>query len=263
MESYRHAETVMGTLVSFDLRSERTDAEATTDSAEAIAEAVAWLHWVDETFSTYKPTSEVSRLDAGELTVEQCHPEVRHILSLCEELKRDTAGYFDARAGDHLDPSGVVKGWSIERASAILTAEGWPNHLVDGGGDVRVHGRSGHPGGWQLGITHPFRRDALCAVVRVEEGAVATSGTYERGLHVIDPHRGQPATDLAALTVIGPELVHTDAYATAALAMGTGAAAWLSALEGYEALVIDVLGRPVETPGFARYRIDNQISQAT
>ncbi|MCL2394757.1 MAG: FAD:protein FMN transferase [Acidimicrobiaceae bacterium] len=255
----RHAETVMGTVVSFELRPQRSDAEAADSMAEAVAEAVAWLHWVDETFSTYKATSEISRLDAGELAVEQCHPEVRAILSLCEDLRRDTAGYFDARAGGRLDPSGAVKGWSIERASGILTARGWPDHLVDGGGDVRVHGRAGHRGGWQLGITHPFRRDALCAVVHLEEGAVATSGTYERGLHVIDPHRGRPATDLAAVTVVGPELVYTDAYATAALAMGDEAARWLTSLDGYEGLVIDAVGRPVETPGFVRYRVDTGV----
>lgn len=246
----------MGTVVSFELRPGGAVDEAASTMAEAVADAVAWLHWVDETFSTYTDESEISRLDAGELPLEQCHPEVRHILSVCEELRAGTSGYFDARAGGNLDPSGVVKGWSIERASAILVARGWPDHLVDGGGDVRVHGRAGHPGGWRVGITHPFRRDALCAVVHLEDGAVATSGTYERGLHVIDPHRGRPATDLASVTVVGPELVYTDAYATAALAMGGGAAAWLTSLEGYEALVIDAVGRPVETPGFARYRVE-------
>ncbi|MBO0693803.1 MAG: FAD:protein FMN transferase [Acidimicrobiaceae bacterium] len=262
MNAFRHAETVMGTVVSFELRSERADAGAAGSAAEAVAEAVTWLHWVDETFSTYKTTSEISRLDAGELTIEDCHPEVRHILSVCEELRRDTAGYFDARAGGRLDPSGVVKGWSIEGASEILVALGWPDHLVDGGGDVRVHGRPGQPGGWRLGITHPFRRDALCAVVHLDEGAVATSGTYERGLHVIDPHRRRPATDLSAVTVVGPELVRTDAYATAALAMGITAAAWLTSLDGYEGLVIDAVGRPVETPGFANYRVETRVASS-
>ena len=61
----------------------------------------------------------------------------------------------------------------------------------------------------------------------LHEGAVATSGTYERGFHVIDPKRRRPVTDLAAVTVIGPELTLTDAYATAALAMGAAAPAWL------------------------------------
>jgi FAD:protein FMN transferase len=252
MTSFRHREAVMGTMVNFEI--------ATTSSrcspAEAVAQAVKWLHWVDTTFSTYKADSEINCLDRGEVSIAECCQEVRDILALCEDLKASTAGYFDARASGHLDPSGVVKGWSIERASTLLAAAGWPDHLVEGGGDVRTHGSpGGELGAWQVGITHPFRLDALCAVVRVGDAAVATSGVYERGLHVIDPHRRVPATALASVTLIGAELVRTDAYATAALAMGEDARAWLAGLDGYEALVIDAAGRGWETPGFGRLRL--------
>jgi FAD:protein FMN transferase len=263
MNPFRHTEAVMGTVVNFEIRPPDHHGDTTVAPAgRAVERAVEWLHWVDATFSTYRWDSEIKRLDRGELARADCAPEVREILALCEHLHSTTGGYFDASASGHLDPSGVVKGWSLERASALLADAGWRNHVVEGGGDVRVRGAAGSGSGWHVGITHPFRRGALCAVVGLDEGAVATSGTYERGLHVLDPHRGTPATALAAVSVIGPELVLTDAYATAALAMGEGAKGWLEGLAGYEALVIDALGRAWETPGFARHRLTGPTSQA-
>ena len=246
-----HAEDVMGTVVAFDVRGQSAPV-----ARAAIEAAAVWLHWVDATFSTYRPDSEISRLDRGDLTEDDCHPQVRHILALCEQLGAATNGYFDARAAGRLDPSGVVKGWSIERASQMLTAAGCPDHLIDGGGDVRLHGQAGPDTDWQVGVVHPFRLDAYCAALHLQEGAVATSGTYQRGFHVIDPHRGRPATDLAAVSVIGAELTMTDAYATTALAMGAAALAWLEGLADHEAMVIDTDGRGRETTGFCRYRLE-------
>jgi thiamine biosynthesis lipoprotein len=278
----------MGTVVTFDLRS-HSPRRATTDIGvtdgfaresvdDAVDAAMAWLWWVDATFSTYRPDSEICRIGRGELPVGDAHPLVQEILVMCGELQAKTDGYFDAWASGSLDPSGLVKGWSLERASAMLIDAGWPDHAIDGGGDIRVHGRPGAgdvpvPGrlgadqdnregrGWTVGIRHPSRRDAYCAAVTLDEGAVATSGTYERGLHVIDPHRGVPATDLAAVTVVGPELTLTDAYATAALAMGDRAIDWLAALDDHEGLVITASGQARQTPGFDRYRMD--LSAAT
>jgi thiamine biosynthesis lipoprotein len=92
-------------------------------------------------------------------------------------------------------------------------------------------------------------------VVEIDGGAVATSGTAERGPHVIDPHSGRAALELASVTVIGADLTRADAYATAALAMGPAAPAWLSRLQDHEAYVIDAAGMVWSTPGFDRYRV--------
>jgi thiamine biosynthesis lipoprotein len=249
MSRTTHSEPVMGTVFSFDVRG--TTGEV---ARVAIERAVAWLHWVDATFSTYRDDSEISRLERGELAEDAAHPEVRDILSLCERLRVITDGFFDMRATGRLDPSGVVKGWSVDRASQLLTAGGCPDHLIDGGGDVRLRGRPAPDAEWQVGVVHPLRLDAYCAALHLGEGAVATSGTYERGFHVFDPHTRRPMVDLAAVTVVGPELTLADAYATAAVAMGLPASAWLETLVGYEALVIDAGGRGWETSGFDRYR---------
>lgn len=241
-----HREAVMGTIVTFDVRTQAPPAAI----QQALAEAVDWLHWVDETFSTYKPDSEVNRFDRGELSNRNCSPEFRHVVSICHQMNEGTDGFFDAWAGGHFDPSGVVKGWSIERAADLLTARGLGDHAIDGGGDICVRGAPGAGGNWRVGVRHPLRRDAYCAALSVREGAVATSGTYERGLHVVDPHTGQPATELVSVTVVGADLTSADAYATAALAMGAAAPGWLESLEGFDSQVISPTGRGWSTAGF-------------
>jgi FAD:protein FMN transferase len=172
------------------------------------ARVFAWLRWVDATFSTYRADSEISRLDRGEL--DDPHPLVREVLARCEALRRETGGYFDARASGRLDPSGYVKGWAVERAAAW----GRGRCMIDAGGDVVLRGS------WRVGIRHPHERDKLAAAISVADCGVATSGAYERGPHVLDPRTGRPATALCSVTVVGRDLGTADAYATAAFAAG-------------------------------------------
>jgi thiamine biosynthesis lipoprotein len=198
-----------------------------------VAEVVAWLHRVDATFSTYKESSDISRYGEIELS-----DDVLGVLDLADALRCETDGYFDVWATGRLDPSGVVKGWAVERASAMLADAGFGVHCVNAGGDIRARGRE-----WRVGIADPFVAGRIAAVVAVTDGAAATSGIAERGAHVIDPHTGRAALDLASVTVVGPELARADAYATAALAMGVRAVEWLSRLDDHQAVVIDLDGR--------------------
>ena len=224
-----HHEAVMGTVVTFDVRVP-AGAEGMPAPAEAleaaVKAAVGWLHWVDATFSTYQYGSEVNLFDRGELAAADASAELRHILALCHELHGVTGGFFDAWASARFDPSGVVKGWSIEEASSILVAAGFPDHAIDGGGDIRLRGAPGPGRAWEVGVRHPCRREAYCAALSLSEAAVATSGTYERGAHVINPFTALPATELASVTVVRADLTMADAYATAALAMGRRRAGW-------------------------------------
>jgi FAD:protein FMN transferase len=161
------------------------------------------------------------------------------VMKRCEEVRRATGGYFDAWATGTLDPSGLVKGWSVEVASSMLLERGSANHCINAGGDIRLRGQP-EPGRlWRTGITHPLVPGRLTVVIAGRDMAVATSGTAERGLHVIDPLAGCPAISLASVTVVGPELTLTDSFATAALAMGLGAPSWLDSLDDHDAYVID------------------------
>jgi thiamine biosynthesis lipoprotein len=106
---------------------------------------------------------------------------------------------------------------------------------------------------WRIGIADPLRPGTLAAVVAGRDFAVATSGTAERGAHIINPHTGRPAAELASVTVAGPRVTSADAYATAAFAMGPAAREWVETLDGYEALAIAPDGARWQTSGFAAY----------
>ncbi|MFJ3895620.1 FAD:protein FMN transferase [Streptomyces sp. NPDC090083] len=245
----RHVEHVMGTVFSFDVRDRPTPA-----IRDALAAAVHHLHRVDAVFSTYRADSHISRLDRGEIRLKDCPPEVHEVLSLCAHATYASDGWFSIVPRGTLDPSGLVKGWATEAASRILHDAGARHTCVNGGGDVQLRGQAGPGTAWRVGVAHPLRPGELVTVVTAgHDLAVATSGTAERGAHIVDPHSGRPADALASLTLVGPGLTLTDTYATAAFARGEGAQAWLETLDGYEALAVLPDGREWRTPGFSRY----------
>jgi thiamine biosynthesis lipoprotein len=223
----RRVEQIMGMPILVELRDEEVD-------AALVDEVFDWLRWVDATFSTYRQDSEISRLARGDLALADACVEVGDVLGRCEDLRRETNGYFDARASGGLDPSGLVKGWSIDRAAALVDGAGVREFAINAGGAMRLRG-----GPWRFGIQHPREHNRLAAVVEASDLAVATSGAYARGDHVVDPHTLRPPAGILSVTVVGPELATADAYATAAFAMGGEAAPhWVARLREYEAMII-------------------------
>ena len=160
------------------------------------------------------------------------------MLDRCRMLADETDGYFSAWASGTLDPSGYVKGWAIEKASAILTAAGSINHCINGGGDVQCAGSAAPGQPWRVGIADPLRPGQLAGVFSGDAIAVATSGIAERGTHITDPHTASRSNKLLSVTLAGRCLATVDAYATAAFAMGDRAAEWVGSLPGYQALII-------------------------
>jgi len=214
------------------------------------------LRRADAIFSTYKDDSEISRLNRGELALEDAHPDVREVLARCEELRVITDGYFDAgRVLDvGVDPSGLVKGWAVDRAGDLLDAAGARNYSLNAGGDIRLRGAPLPEPRWRIGIQHPRVRDKIAAVVEGNDVAVATSGAYARGEHVVDPHTGRAPAGVLSVTIVGPELATADAYATAAFAMGEAGPEWTASLGLYEAMTILADDRVLLTPGFPSVR---------
>ncbi|MEU3277163.1 FAD:protein FMN transferase [Streptomyces antibioticus] len=244
-----HVEHVMGTVFSFDIRDQTTPA-----LHRALDDAVRHLHHVDAVFSTYRTDSRISRLDRGEIPLRDCPEEVHEVLSLCARVSHDSDGSFSIAIGGRLDPSGLVKGWAVQRAAQILHDAGARNLCVNGGGDLQLHGRAAPGRPWHVGITDPRRpRELLCVIKAPSDLAIATSGTAERGAHILDPHTGGPAASLASLTLVGPHLTLTDAYATAAFARGDDAREWIERLDGYEAVAVLPDGRTWRTTGFRRH----------
>jgi thiamine biosynthesis lipoprotein len=238
-------EHIMGMPVTVDIR----DEEAGENVLEAMFDV---LRCADAIFSTYKEDSEISRLNRGELALADAHPDVREVLDRCEALRLETDGYFDVRAAAPgvIDPSGLVKGWAVDRAAALLDEAGVRNYAVNVAGDMRLRGRAVPEPCWSVGIQHPLERESIAAVVRANDLAVATSGAYSRGDHVLDPHTHRPPTGVLSVTITGPELATADAYATAAFAMGAAGIHWTARLRNHEAMTILADQRVLKTPGF-------------
>jgi FAD:protein FMN transferase len=245
----------MGTVVSFRVaEASATTAAATEAAAEAaVARAQAGLRRADEVFSTWQPQSPVSRLRRGEIELEQAPPEVAQVLELCRRARDASQGWFDPwRMPGGLDPTGLVKGWAAQRALQELRRAGPPGALINAGGDIAVFGEPEPSAPWRIGIRDP--RDEQRIVLTVElrgAGAVATSGAYERGAHVLQPQGGAPARGLLSATVIGHDLAFADALATALFASGGRLLPHLGRLAGYHGLTIDVRGVPHTSPGLA------------
>jgi thiamine biosynthesis lipoprotein len=229
---------VMGTVITVDVRAPFVPA-GVLDVVEA------WFADVDRRFSTFRQDSEISRLDRGELELADASAAVRRVLQMAALLQRDSGGRFDVRARGCLDPSALVKGWSVDEAMARLCAGGARNAAINAGGDVLVRGEAAPGETWRIGIRHPTRPDALAAVVSGRDLGVATSGAYERDAHIVDPSTGQPPHGVDSVTVIGPELGLCDAYATAAFAGGMDGVRWASTLEGHGVIAVTVKGRMV------------------
>jgi len=278
----RRVEQIMGTAIGLDVR----DASV---SPAALDEVFAYLREVDRRFSPYKPDSEVSRLIRGELEETDASSDLRAIMSLCDQVRHTTEGYFDIRAhrpDGRPDPTGLVKGWALEKASRILEAAGARNYCINGGGDIVAGGKpaGSEPAGngaagvepsssdvaagqaWRVGIRHPFIADRLATVLAIRDGAVATSGAYERGEHIRNPLTGRAPEGLVSVTIVGPSLTLADAYATAAFAMGSSGLAWVAALPGFAGCGVTTdqdasNARLVWTPGFERYFADSPPAQ--
>jgi thiamine biosynthesis lipoprotein len=259
MPSVRRVEEMWGTMISVDVRD---------DVDEHVVDACFdWFRRVDDLFSTWRNDTEIMQIARGDLPREFASPEVRAVLELSEQMRLESNGAFDITAAARirgklprgqspLDPSGIVKGWAVARAGDMLTAAGASCFFVNAGGDVLTRGRPPGTTGWRVGIQHPWERDRVAAVLSVADTGVATSGRYERGDHVLDPRTGRPATGLASVTVVGPDLAVADAYATAAVVLGPAEGMrWLATRAGYEGMCITDNRSVLLTPRFDRYRV--------
>jgi thiamine biosynthesis lipoprotein len=246
-----HTETVMGTVVSFDVRDPKP-------AAAAVQAACDWLHEVDQTFSTYRADSTISRLDRGELLPLDAGADIDHVLRACARLRRETRGAFDVRATGRLDPSAYVKGWAAEHAAHILEEHGLRHFQINAGGDIVVRGDADHPGqGWRIGIRHPSEPDRFAGVTRLHDQAIATTARYERGDHVIVPATGQPAVDVRSVTVVADDLGWADGWSTALFAAGIEREGLLDARTDIEAMIITDTTVTL-TPQFPVIDVDEQ-----
>lgn len=222
------------------------------DPADAQAVLDYWQR-VDSIFSTYRPDSEMERLNRGELETADLSAEMQAVLSLCEQTKLETAGYFDIRRGNRRDPSGLVKGLAIWNAAEILSNRGFEHFYLEIGGDVEARGTDESGERWRVGIQNPFEPKQIIKAIHLSDQGVATSGTYRRGTHVYDPIQGETVTDPVSLTVVGPNVYDADRFATAAFAMGESGIRFIQSLPGFEGYMIRPNREAYYTPGFEAF----------
>lgn len=207
----------MGLPVSVLARGEEAES-ARTDAA--VRDVFADLVEADRMFSPYKIDSAVSRLARGELSWDEVDPVVREVGERCVRARDLTGGLFDAELpGGGWDPSGLVKGWAVERAAERLREVPDLDWCLNAGGDLLVLCPSSLP--FTVGIQDPRDPGRVVTSVARSDGAVATSGTAARGAHLYDPRTGDPVdTRWLSVSVSGPSLEYADVLATAAFVAG-------------------------------------------
>ncbi len=237
-------EHIMGTAMSVQVIGEGSH----TELAEgAVAACFAELRRMDELFSPYRADSAVSRIRRGEAAIADCDPRVADVERACREWEQQTQGRFSAWWDGGFDPTGYVKGWAVENASTrhlqpLLDQTGVTAVGINAGGDLRLFTAEESEWTWQVGIADPRRSGELAATLEVRNGAVATSGTAERGRHIYDPRTSRAAHEALSATVVADDLVRADVWATAAMVAGSSDLTWLSSAHTRGGIVISADG---------------------
>jgi len=244
----KHEELIMGMPVRITLVGCAAD-------SHTINEVITYFNSIDERYSTYKKTSEVSQMNEGMISSDDYSTDMKKILTLCERTKQETNGYFSCMNNDFFDPSGLVKGYAISHAANMIRKRGYKNFSVEIGGDIQVSGKNEQGDSWKVGIENPFNRSELVKVVKLENRGIATSGTYIRGNHIYNPHTNIKAAEIASITVIGETVYEADRFATAAFAMGEKGIQFIEDTKGLEGYLITLQKQALLTTGFEAYCI--------
>ena len=174
----------------------------------------------------------------------------------------EAAGTVSVPAGTELDLGAVGKGRAADRAAALLREAGVFSALLNlGGSTIRVLGTKPDGSPWRVAVRDPLDGDAYAGVVEITDGAVSTSGGYERYFeadgeaywHILDPKTGLPArSGLLSATVLSADAFTGDALSTALFVLGPEAAAacWRET-GGFEYILLGEDGRIWLTEGAA------------
>ena len=229
-----------GTVILFELSSQKVGEDKLI---QAFTEAEQFIYHVDEVFSTYKENSIISQLKREEIEITTCSSEVQEVWGLCKQISELTEGAFNPWIKG-FDPSGLVKGWAAQKCCEIFEKYGVENSLVNAAGDLALRGGLLKDGGvtpWEIGIRNPEIKNEIVESIKINTGAIATSGSYEKGAHIYDPFTNLIAIGARSATVIGPDAAIADALATALMVAGKDGAIWFSKpeLKNYSVFVIE------------------------
>ena len=224
-------------------------------NADTINTVFDYLHQVDARFSTYKNESEISAFNRGEILSTNLSAEMKEVLRWAAITRDQSKGFFEIRKPNgSLDPSGIVKGWAIRNAAQLIKRAGFENFYVEAGGDIQAEGVNAEGETWRVGIRSPFNNHEIIKVIGLQSKGMATSGSYVRGQHIYNPHAPEKKIeDIISLSVIGPDILEADRFATAAFAMGEQGIYFIENMPGFEAYMVNTRGIATQTTGFGDY----------
>ena len=226
--------------------------------AEAIKQQVEnELQHIDQTASTWKPDSEISRYNrAVSKDAFQLSDELREIMTLSEQLKVSTGGAFDIHhQGEEIDVSAIAKGYAVDRIADYLHDDlDIQDFLVEIGGEVKARGNNAKAQPWIIAIyIPPSHAHIVGPRVTLKNTSIATSGLYFKENHIKNAETGHAlGHDLLSCSVIHPSNATADALATALYVMGAEAGlAWANENE-VKAIFIKNDGTVMESTKFRR-----------
>lgn len=180
------------------------------------------LDRAEAAFSPFRDDSLVCRARRGDWSALLHDPQFAEIHAIAQQAKQLTGGAFDPMHAGVYDPTGIVKGWAVQRACETLLApivrdarNGVDAAAIGGGGDIQTLVRDDSDFMWRIGVQDPFDLQRTIRTVTLRCGAVATSGTARRGEHITRTDHA-----LAQATVVDDQLVYADMWATAAISAG-------------------------------------------
>ncbi|GAP03840.1 FAD:protein FMN transferase [Fructobacillus tropaeoli] len=179
------------------------------------------LDQVNAVFSPFKPDSLVSRYAAGEREVLLDSTDFQEVFLMADQANHVTEGFFDPFFKGQYDPTGIVKGWAIEkifnqRLRPLLTDPLVAGVALNGGGDIQAAVANDSELTWMTGIENPRHPGYLIGKYPLTNAALATSGVNKRGEHI-----KRVASPLMQVTIVDYSLTIADTWATAGIAAGT------------------------------------------
>tara|TARA_R110002050_G_scaffold171213_1_gene303237 strand:+ start:5628 stop:6524 length:897 start_codon:yes stop_codon:yes gene_type:complete len=122
----------------------------------------------------------------------------------------------------------IGKGYAADKAKDLLISKGVVAGIINASGDMNTWGKQPDGTEWKVAITNPMDKNKVFALLPINNGAVVTSGNYEkyvtfknvRYTHIIDPRTGYPATGIISVTIFAPKAELADALATSVFVMG-------------------------------------------
>jgi thiamine biosynthesis lipoprotein len=253
---------------------------------DAIGQAFAEMDRLIAIFSRFEPASALTALnDVGRL--DGPPPELAHVVSHALRYHALTQGAFDITVEPLLHPDanraaalalvgaehvtaskrairfgregmgvtldGIAKGYIIDAMARALSASGVRHFLINAGGDIRAAGTRENGRPWTVGVWDPDAPGLFPDIIHLTDAAVATSGKYARGDHIVDAATGRSPNHHRSVSALAPTTIAADALATALFVLDAARGlALVESLAHCECLILDSDGRQFRSSGWRK-----------